>query len=67
MQVHLQFTFLMHSIDYKYTDKNISAWGALHLFQELMERINFRDMLDDAGLPDKGSNSACEYWNDLVS
>jgi len=57
----------MHSIDYKYTDKNISAWGALHLFQELMERINFRDMLDDAGLPDKGSNSACEYWNDLVS
>jgi hypothetical protein len=45
----------MHSSDYEYTDKEISAWGGLRLVQELMERIDFRGMLDDADLPEQGS------------
>jgi hypothetical protein len=48
----------MHSIDYEYTDKDITAWGGLRLVQELMERIDFRGMLDEAGLPERGSNRA---------
>ena len=48
----------MHSIDYEYTDKDITAWGGLRLVQELMERIDFRGMLDEAGLPKRGSNRA---------
>lgn len=48
----------MHSIDYEYTDKDISAWGGLRLVQELMERIDFHAMLDEAGLPERGSNRA---------
>jgi hypothetical protein len=48
----------MHSIDYEYTDKDIAAWGGLRLVQELMERIDFRGMLDEAGLPERGSNRA---------
>jgi hypothetical protein len=48
----------MHSIDYEYTDKDISSWGGLCLVQELIERIDFRGMLDEAGLPERGSNRA---------
>ena len=48
----------MHSIDYEYTDKDITAWGGLRLVQELMERIDFRGMLDESGLPERGSNRA---------
>jgi hypothetical protein len=50
----------MHSIDYEYTDKDISAWGGLRLVQELMERIDFRNMLEQSGPPEKGSNRAYE-------
>jgi hypothetical protein len=39
----------MHSIDYEYIDKDISAWGGLRLVQELMERIDFRNMLEESG------------------
>lgn len=46
----------MHSIDYEYTDKDISAWGGLHLVQELMERNDFHSLLDEAGLPERASN-----------
>ena len=46
----------MHTIDYEYTEKDISDWGCLRLVQELMVRIDLRDMLEHAGLPEKGSN-----------
>jgi len=49
---------LKYSIDYEYTDKDISAWGGLRLVQELMGRIDFRGMLDEAGLPERASNRA---------
>ena len=49
----------MYAIDYEYADKDISAWGVLPLVHESMERNDFRDMLDDAGLPDKDSYRAC--------
>jgi hypothetical protein len=48
----------MHSIDYENTDREITAWGGLRLVQELMVRMDFRGMLDEAGLPERGSNRA---------
>jgi hypothetical protein len=49
---------MMHSIDCEYTDKNISAWGGLSLLQELMDRIDFRLLEDESGLPDRGTTSS---------
>jgi hypothetical protein len=51
---------LLHSIDCEYTDKYISEWGGLRLVEEFMERMDFRGMLDEAGLPEMVSNRAYE-------
>jgi hypothetical protein len=46
----------MHSLNYEYTDKDISPWGGLRLLQEMMYRIDLRKLLENCGLPQKGSN-----------
>jgi len=46
----------MHTLDYEYTDKDISPWGGLRLVQELYERIGMRKMIEGLDLPEKGSN-----------
>lgn len=55
----------MHSIDYENTDKEITAWSGLRLVEELMARIDFHGMLDEAGLPERGSNRAYDSSTDI--
>ena len=46
----------MHSLDYEYTDKEISPWGGLRMIQEFSEVIGMRSMIDDLNYPSPGSN-----------
>jgi len=46
----------VHSLDYEYTDKEISPWGGLRMIQEFSEVIGMRSMIDDLNYPSPGSN-----------
>lgn len=46
----------MHSLDYEYTDKEISPWGGLRLVQDFYQRCGLRSMIDNLNMPCSGSN-----------
>ncbi len=50
----------MHTLEYEFTDKDISAWGGLRLVKEFMERMELRSMMSNINLPEKGSNRGYE-------
>lgn len=46
----------MQSIDYEFTDKDISPWGGLRLVQGLYVKSGLRQMIESLPLPEAGSN-----------
>ena len=43
-----------------FTDKEITPWGGLSLMSRLLKKAGFREALQEAGLPLKGSNRGYE-------
>jgi len=46
----------MKPIKIEFTDKNITPWGGMVLFREMLNRIKFASTLNDLKLPIQGSN-----------
>jgi hypothetical protein len=46
----------MHILEHDFTDRKISPWGGIKLFQEFFTRSGFRDFLLEQKLPSPGSN-----------
>lgn len=46
----------MHSIVHEFTDKKISPWGGIKLFQQLWQRLGARDFVLNLPIPTPGSN-----------
>ena len=46
----------MKPIKIEFTDKNITPWGGMVLFREMLNRIKFASILNDLELPIQGSN-----------
>jgi hypothetical protein len=43
-------------IPWTFTDKEVTAWGGIRLIHEMLLRLRFRQALEQAGLPEPGSN-----------
>jgi hypothetical protein len=48
----------VHPLEYRFTDKEITAWGGLRLVEEMLRKIGFREALNQSQLPVGGSNAA---------
>ena len=46
----------MHELAHEFTNRNVSPWGGLKLFQQVYERSKVKEKLQEAGLPQPGSN-----------
>ena len=46
----------MHVLEHDFTNRKISPWGGIKLFQEFFTRSGFRDFLLEQKLPSPGSN-----------
>jgi len=46
----------MHTLDYEFTDKQISPWGGLRIIQEFFERSGLKEIIGRLSLPEPGSN-----------
>ena len=46
----------MHILEHDFTDRKISPWGGIKLFQEFFTRSGFRSFLQEQNFPSPGSN-----------
>ncbi len=46
----------MRSLKIDFTDKEITPWGGLCLFRQMLEKLEIRDILESTPLPGQGSN-----------
>jgi len=46
----------MHTLDYEFTDKQISPMGGLRIIQEFKERSGLKEIIGRLQLPEPGSN-----------
>jgi len=47
-------------LEWRFTDKQYTAWGGLRLVEEMLRRIGFKEALRRSGLPEPGSNRGCD-------
>jgi len=47
-------------LEWRFTDKQYTAWGGLRLVEEMLRRIGLTEALRRSGMPEPGSNRGCD-------